>query len=314
MRSRVLSATIGTPVAPGQPVAMPDGGITDALSAHFGSPVCLGVHLGPPRANRKPVLSVTSVDGRLLGFCKVGIDELTDRLVRTEASALQALSGMVEPTTPRLLLSSTWGGHPMIVQSPVRGNGRLIHDRGQVARAQVAVSRITPADTSKVDYLSRLQERFQRATEVSGANRWSRLLAETQASIGLQQIPYGSWHGDWRATNMTTTSTGVSVWDWERFEANVPVGFDALHLCLTTMAPKTDDTGQLVPAVFRRASSLLQPFGLQDPVLVDAVTTLYFLELAARYLEDRQRSTGARLGDVSTWMLPQLELRRASSR
>ncbi len=48
---------------------------------------------------------------------------------------------------------------------------------------------------------------------------------------------------------------------------------------------------------------MLERFELStDQVRATAVS--YLMELAARYLADRQAEAGARLGDVGTWLLP----------
>ena len=52
-------------------------GLDQVLADLLGEPVCLGIRVGPPRANRKPVLQVVSRRGRLLGYAKVGTNRLT---------------------------------------------------------------------------------------------------------------------------------------------------------------------------------------------------------------------------------------------
>jgi hypothetical protein len=67
-------------------------GIEEYLAETLGSPVVVAVHLGPPRANRKPVLAVAREDGSLLGFAKLGVDPLSDHLVTNETAALLELA------------------------------------------------------------------------------------------------------------------------------------------------------------------------------------------------------------------------------
>ena len=69
------------------------------VAAELGRPLhelVVGVHLGPPRANRKPVLAVADRHGTLLAFAKCGVDPLTDRLVAHEAAALRHLAVVAE--------------------------------------------------------------------------------------------------------------------------------------------------------------------------------------------------------------------------
>ena len=59
----------------------------------------VSLHLGPARANRKPVLQLIAPDGETLGFAKLGIGPLTRRLVRAETTALSALGvGRISPS------------------------------------------------------------------------------------------------------------------------------------------------------------------------------------------------------------------------
>ena len=67
------------------------------LARHFGTPVRVGVLLGTRRVNQKPVLQVFDLGGRLLGYAKVGHNELTAALVRREAAALAS----IEAQAPR---------------------------------------------------------------------------------------------------------------------------------------------------------------------------------------------------------------------
>ena len=64
----------------------------DSIETHladcFGTEVRVGVLLGTRRVNQKPVLQVFDLDGRILGYAKVGHNDLTAALVRREAEAL----------------------------------------------------------------------------------------------------------------------------------------------------------------------------------------------------------------------------------
>ena len=66
-------------------VTAPDPGTADTIEAYLaqalGGPVHLSLHIGPARANRKPVLQLLSDDGKVLGFAKIGVNDLTRRLV-----------------------------------------------------------------------------------------------------------------------------------------------------------------------------------------------------------------------------------------
>lgn len=308
-RNKILAAAWGRGWTPGDSISLPSGGITGALSDLLNAEVSCAVHLGPPRANRKPVIAVMSDAGEVLAFAKVGVSPLTDRLVSNEAHALRNVSALPGLITPRLLSESTWSGHPLVVQSPLN-RSNLRNDGGGMRDAQVALS--TSGEGSMAHYLTTLNDRAVKlASDASdedsaASQRLKTLLDTTSRHPNIDDIAVGPWHGDWRATNAQVTSAGVAIWDWERFDPEVPRGFDAMHLQLTHHSPSEPDPTRLVPWLLQQAPATLRPFAV-DPKLAELVVTLYLLELAMRYLEDGQARSGARLGDVSAWLLPALE-------
>ena len=58
-------------------------------------------------------------------------------------------------------------------------------------------------------------------------------------------------------------------------------------------------------ATVRRADELLASFGVESEAR-ELTALLYLVDLAARYLTDRQAEAGARLGVLGTWLLPVL--------
>jgi len=73
------------------------------------------------------------------------------------------------------------------------------------------------------------------------------------------------------------------------------------------MAVKTarSGLGWAIDALLRDAPALLAPLGV-SPDDADAVTVLYGLELASRYVADGQLEAGAAVGAVDTWLVPAL--------
>jgi hypothetical protein len=122
---------------------------------------------------------------------------------------------------------------------------------------------------------------------------------------GETAFRYGAWHGDWAPWNMANLADALLVWDWERFATGVPLGFDAVHHELQRRIQSTGDAKNAVEATVQRATELLAPFGV--PAEGRTVTALlYLVDLATRYLTDRQAEAGARLGVLGTWLLPVL--------
>jgi hypothetical protein len=282
----------------------------------------ISVHIGPPRANRKPVLQLLSADRQTVGFAKLGTNALTRELVRAESAALAALgnAGLRKVTVPRVLHTGRWNGHEVLVQSPLaiwQPPVPLTEPRLAAAMHEVAVCcgvRRGPLDGS--GYWNRLRARLSAISE----HPEGRQLAETGTRLvdrsGRRVLAYGSWHGDWAPWNMASLADALLVWDWERFATGVPVGFDALHHELQRRiadgrggraGPGSPEVARVaVESTLAGARRLLLPFGVHDAADAETIALLYLLELATRYVADRQAEAGARLGVLGTWLLPAL--------
>jgi hypothetical protein len=106
---------------------------------------------------------------------------------------------------------------------------------------------------------------------------------------------------------MATLDNTLLVWDWERFTPGVPMGFDALHHDLQRrLQGAAADARAAVDGMLGHARDLLHSFGVKEVRAVEVTSLLYLIDLATRYVVDRQAEAGARLGVLGTWLLPAL--------
>ena len=289
-------------------------GLDAHLAEVLGTPALVSMHIGPARANRKPVLQLLAPDGRALGYAKLGVDPLTRALVDAEAAALHRLAGL--PLGPVLVAGvhhhGDWHGHALLVQEalPVR----LPRAAPAAAEAGERAAMVTVAGCLGVrrgswagsDHAARLADAVDALGTRPEAGRL-RAVLKTVADAG-PTVAFGAWHGDWNGGNSAVLADSrVLVWDWERFEADVPAGYDALHRTVqTAIGHDGVDPTEAAQALIAGADRTLQPFD-QNGRDADLVAVLYLVELAARYLRDRQAEAGARLGHVDTWLLPAVE-------
>jgi len=287
----------------------------DTIDAHLeevlGMRLSLSVHIGPARANRKPVLQLLTPDGHTLAFAKLGTSGLTRALVRAEATALGAVSraDLHTVSVPRVMHTGRWGDHEVLVQSalPVwHARVELTAPRLASAQREVAMCcgmRRGPLRES--GYWSRLQTRLAAIAEHADGMALRSAAERIVLAAGRTELSYGSWHGDWAPWNMASVADSVLVWDWERFTTGVPIGFDALHYALQ-LGVSTGSATAAVTATVQRAPELLLPFGVVQRHAVEATALLYLVDLATRYVADRQAEAGARLGVLGSWLLPVL--------
>lgn len=292
------------------PAPRPDDGLETHLGSILGQQVAVGVHLGPPRANRKPIVQAVDHRGKTLAFAKVGTNELTRALVRAETAALQSLENVDFSclTIPRILHSGSWGDHELLVLGPLdtrnasRSQPRLL----QLAMVELSTSRGSVCEVLvRSGYWKELRHRIEALPGLQ-ASPLLEAMVSLEALGDDIHVGLGVWHGDWTPWNMASREERVVLWDWERFGTGVPVGFDALHFKLQAAVRRGRLTlPEAVSALIARAGELLGPFGVGRRA-VPAVVATYLLEIGARYLQDRQEEAGSRLGDLGGWLLPAL--------
>ena len=291
--------------------------IDDHLSEVLGEPVLTSLALSPDRANRKPVLQVFDARGHTLAFAKVGVTELSARLVLNEAHALVELTaaGLEHVQVPTLLDCRPWHSMPVMVMSALPALSLGTTKEDLLVRAMLEVSRVgVPHPVGLTSYIDGLEAEAVKAAPQAAAEvaHWRRLRDEIIGIPGLGDISAGAWHGDWTTWNCLSRSGQLSVWDWERFARPVPTGFDRLHYFLNRAVGRTRaGFPQAAPMTIERAPELLEPWGVgADEARI--VGLLYVLDLAMRYIADDQRASG-RGGAVERWAFPTLTAALAAS-
>lgn len=312
LRAAAFAARLGAAVFAPDQVRIEGGtsGISGYLREALGRDAVFSLHIGPARANRKPVLQALAPDGEPLGFVKVGVTPLTCELVRAEAAALSLLNGtpLTRLRSPHLLHHGTWQGHEVMVQEPFRG-GRPAADHTEVAGAMAELASVRGLRRMRAvtsPYWRRLRPRLDALPQRELAAQLTRALDRLEPAAGEAELAFGSWHGDWTPWNMTMAGGCALVWDWERFRTGVPVGFDAVHYWLQGAIVRggTPALGAAQRA-WEIAAELVRPLDV-EPANARLVVALYLIEIGVRYLHDGQAEAGAELGRIETWLLPAL--------
>lgn len=269
--------------------------LTERLMEIFGRrDLAVAVHLGPARPNRKPLAQVLSADGNVLGYVKIGWNQLTRRLVRNEAHVLADLEGRISSLAafevPRILHSEEWRELEVLVLSPLSGRSfRMtpLHIE-TAATAMNEISALFPGGERQLaesDYW--LTERA-RVGAVGDGGRLARLADLLEERYGGQVLSFGGWHGDWAPWNMAWRGEGLAIWDWERSGHLVPVGLDAAHF---------DFQVALAAARHESISALRRTLEAHGPMLSALalprdrhrlLLSLHLLDMAVRWEEGRR--------------------------
>jgi hypothetical protein len=294
-------------------VTWPPSGPPDTIETHLhevlGQKVTLGVQLGPPRANRKPILQVLDAADRPMAFGKLGIDDLTRRLVLAEGAALMTLSGLSMPgiARPELIHRGSWNNAELLVVSALPlSKTRHGVPESKLVEAMRTVARSTGCHSVRPGRTAHMLALRERASGLRHPDIRGRTITAIDSLLASER-PWtlGAWHGDWTVWNQASHGDQVLLWDWERFASGVPVGWDALHFALRQELVGREPTPEVARHLLSRAEVLLQPFDV-DPQVARAVAVAYLIELAVRYTADGQREAGGRTARVEEWILPAL--------
>src|SRR4051812_11976419 len=283
--------------------------IETKLSELLGTRVIVGLHVGTARVNRKPVLHTVDEEGRTLAFVKVGHNDAARALVRAEAETLRALaeSTLATVQVPAVLAFTAWRDTELLVLSPLTGRPVRPALRNLPLQAMRELSNVRDTTTQPLAAGAFLARIGQLADQLR-AETADRYQAALQTLRGVDvATTFGVWHGDWHTFNMARLRADrVAVWDWERFSAGVPVGFDALHFLLQVLLQERGVGPQVADQFLTQAEELVVRAGALRPS-ARAVVASYVAEIGGRYLALAEGPDGELLARRAHWTLGLLE-------
>jgi hypothetical protein len=250
--------------------------------------------LGPVRPNRKPVVQLLGADGRPVGYMKVGWNDLTRRLVRSEADTLRRLAraGPGTFTAPVLLHQGRWQGLDVTISSALphrlwRRGRRYALPPLAVSREIAALGGIRTVELAGSPWWAGLRRRLapvRQAATGRAAGVLDATLERLEPSAATR-LAFATWHGDWGPWNLRSTPDRLLVWDWERSGDGVPFGFDLLHFGFQTALQGLGRPPEVAAATARdRAAPRLAELG-QRPGTEQLLLDLYLLERLCRVAE-----------------------------
>ena len=261
--------------------------IEDHVRSHVPEAGAVGVLLGPPRANAKPVLRIFDRAGTTIAYGKVGHDEFSAGLVRAETAVLLELRRrpMLALEFPTVLHAGEWQGLEVLLMTACKGasEGMPSWELPLAAMYELAEADRTEARTVRgSEYLADLGARVARLPDSRNlAVMYDRVARHTAAT----ELAFGRWHGDWAPWNMGSAAGRVQLWDWERSRDGVPLGFDVVHFVLQQQLVAGADPATTAAALLRVAGdALCRWYDRSDQR--EATVLLYLTEIVARYAAD----------------------------
>lgn len=284
-------------VLAGHPQRSDDDLLGAVLPEMVGEPLVTAVMLGGARRpNTKPVLQLLRPDGRVLGYAKVGWNDLTRELLVNEHRALTSWEAR-PPTTfevPRALGSTTWNGLSILVVSPMphhvlRSGPRNAPPPTPTARELAAHDGIEEVELANVPFVARLHADTDNLVDEPIRDAARAAISSTIEQHGTRKIAVGTAHGDWGPWNMSRVGGRLHIWDWERMAAGVPIGTDILHLHF-----QASSFGSRSPVRAASSSALAAAHGQLVELGVDArihrsLLDLYLVERLLRLAAGRSQ-------------------------
>ncbi|MBO4273389.1 hypothetical protein [Microbispora triticiradicis] len=278
------------------------GTIETHLSEVLGRRVHVVVHVRPARrANRKPVLEAYDASG-LVAFVKIGDSERARELVRHEGEVLRGLADrpLKAVVPPTVLHQGVWRDLEVLALSPLPVTSRLIPSRGVLAgllaSAVQEIAALGPVTRQAAGGSTPMRH------DVPPADLHSDPPGDPYAGPYAERDRTAAWHGDFTPWNTAAGADGrLLVWDWERFAAGVPVGFDALHHFFHRALRRTPPP-VAARACLAQAGRILEPFGA-DTTAARRTAAHYLITLAERHRRDGHEP----LGSPAIWLNPVID-------
>lgn len=255
------------------------------------------VGVRPLRPNSKPTLRLFDGTGVLVGFAKVGWNDATRLLVRTEAEATAEVAAALSRTSgnrmavPQLLYHGRWRNYLLTVTAPLpaRLRGHADPDVLPSTRVMLDIAKSGGIQSRRLvdsalwrslqdDYASLRRS----LADPLLADALGGFIKRVEAAYSDAELPMGRWHGDWVPWNLGWYRGIPQIWDWEHSTPEAPLGFDLLHWRFQVAFILRDrPLIDAVQAVQNAARDELEPFGV--PARLRPLTGwLYLADMTAR--------------------------------
>jgi hypothetical protein len=210
---------------------------------------------------------------------------------------------------PEVLHHSRWSGLEVLVQSPLTVRpGEPVPGpvREAAGRELATLGGTEEAPLCASSFWHRLHGEVAALPADPDRDRLRRALAGLEHHHGDDVLTLGGSHGDWGHWNMGMADGRLLVWDWERYDARVPLGFDALHHGVRAVQPGQRAAARQQETFLAAVPEALGAAGV--PAVGHHLTLrLYLAEMATRYLEALTHGETAALRRRTSWVLSLLE-------
>ncbi len=217
-----------------------DEGLFDFLKTTLSDDeLTFAVSLGTPSAHRKPVIQIMK-QNRILGYAKIGWNQLTLPLIRNEAETLKQLSeeSLESIVVPSVLYSGEWQDKYICIQSaplvktesaPAVINSlykRILENLSQIASQE--------CEANKSQYWQRLLLQTKKVEHPYFHHVLDNAIAAINEKLSKNKLHLHFRHGDFAPWNILVLNEIYYVYDWEYASPEASAGWDLFHFFLQT--------------------------------------------------------------------------------
>jgi thymidylate kinase len=198
------------------------------------------ISLGTPGPHRKPIIQLTKRDGQIVGYVKVGWNNVTNGMVRNETRLLHKLDrDFLNFKVPKVLYKGEWNGRCFCIQSPPETETKpppqtltssyldavrelaAFHSQWNQLKQSMFWKRL-------LEQMNGVQKAYYQHILKQGACKVEELLDDKPLLFHLR-------HGDFAPWNAWQVNGKLFLYDWEYADWEAPLGWDLLHFNLQTL-------------------------------------------------------------------------------
>ena len=242
--------------------------------------------LGTPGPHRKPVIQLTNASGIVIGYAKVGWNEVTNSLVKNEADTIKCLScsSFHSFSIPSLLHAGWWHNCYLTVQSPPTGTLSPA-PKFLTSHYLKTVEELADLNTT---YMPMRASAFWAGLLNTVKNVKSgfylgilerKIIPKIEKTLGDMPLPFHASHGDFAPWNAYIKDGKLFLYDWEYSRPDAPGGWDLFHFTTqTNILLKNKNSGELYNAILGDAyNTLTKPYWEKLGIGEDTMKALFLL-------------------------------------
>lgn len=211
---------------------------------------------------RKPIIQVMSGEGKILSYVKLGWNDCTKRLVRSEARALNVLQAVKFNSflIPQIIHCGDWGEFSYSIQTSrdsLKENQNIeFNDAYLNILKELSVLKRKSLPLEESNFWAGIKERSGSIINPYYKDTALRCIVFIGERFENNKIFFHFSHGDFVPWNIKISGDRPFIFDWEYSQEEAPFGFDLSHFFIQAMLHLHGDSPQRVFRSLKNSSKV----------------------------------------------------------